>query len=207
MHRTHVATIAVATSALAGIGWAEPIVTFADGPGTTQGGIYLASTVEFGDFETFCLETGEGITLGTPYEYTISTDIMFKGQGIVDPLNAESAFLYDAFLKGNIPDLLGEPGIDIVDLANAVQLALWIIEEGRPTHDDNAFELVQAAEDAVNSGQWSGLGDYRVMNVWDVGHVGDPAHAKQDVLVLIPSSPTLALATLGLLGAVSRRRK
>ncbi|HZW11208.1 MAG TPA: hypothetical protein VFF69_15000 [Phycisphaerales bacterium] len=205
MRLSELVAAAAAVSAAGGLAWAEPVVTFADGPGTTQGGIYIATTDEFGVFDTFCLETGEGLTTGFTYEYTISTDIMFKGQGIVDPLNEETAFLYTEFREGDIPDLLGDPGIDIVDLANAIQLAIWFIEESRATDDANALELVQIAQDAVNSGQWDGLGDVRVMNVWDPGHVGEEDHAKQDVLVLIPAPSALALAALGILG-VSRRR-
>jgi hypothetical protein len=198
--------VATAASTFGGSAWSEPVVTFADGPGTTQGGIYLADAENFGEFDTFCLETGEGLTTGFTYEYTISTDIMFKGQGIVDPLNEETAFLYTEFRDGDVPDILGDPGIDIVDVANAVQLAIWFLEESRATDDANALALVQAAQDAVNGGQWSGLGDVRVMNVWNPGHVGEEDHAKQDVLVLIPAAPTLALAAIGLLGVTSRRR-
>lgn len=191
----------------ASLAFADPVVSFTEGPGNTQGGIYIAHTDEFGDFETFCIESQEGMTIGFTFEYTISTDIMFNGDGTADPLDAESAYLYTQFLADEIRNILGKPNLPDDKVADAVQLALWLLEEGRATNDPNAQALAQDAEDAVNNGQWSGLGQVRVMNVWNPGHVGDPLHAKQDVLVLIPGPSSLALAGLGFGFAAVRRRR
>jgi len=141
------------------------------------------------------------------FEYTISTDIMFNGAGIVNPLDEETAFLYTRFRDGDIPDMLGNPGISDDDLADAMQLAIWFLEESRPTDNPDALTLADLAEDAVDDGSWDGLGLVRVMNVWARGHVGEEEFARQDVLVLIPAPPVAAgLAALACIGAARRRR-
>jgi hypothetical protein len=206
MLRRQLAAVAAAGFAVGGVAVAEPTVIFEKGPGTTQGGIYIADTDEFGTFETFCLETGEGTTMDKVFEYTISTDIMFNGNGTINPLDEETAFLYTEFRDGNIPDLLGDPGISDEDLADAMQLAIWFLEESRPTDNDDALTLVDIAQDAVDGGSWDGLGLVRVMNVWERGHVGEEEFARQDVLVLIPAPPVAGLAALACFGAARRRR-
>lgn len=207
MARTKFVAIVAAVSGLAGAAFAEPTVVFQDGPGTTQGGIYRASSSDHGNFETFCLEMGEGMTFGVTFEYTIGTKIQFNGDGITNPLDEESAFLYTMFREDSIRDLLGKPSLPEVDLANAVQLALWNIEWDHETNNQDALALIQAAADAVANGDWDGLGLVRVMSVWGAGHVGDPAHAKQDVLVIIPLPSAAGLATAGLLALVAARRR
>ncbi|HZW11207.1 MAG TPA: hypothetical protein VFF69_14995 [Phycisphaerales bacterium] len=197
-------TLLAATAAMAG---AEPTVVFSDGPGSTQGGIYRAATTAHGSFDTFCLETGEGLSFGFVFEYTLGTDIQFQGQGQVNPLDAETAFVYTRFRDGEIRDILGKPNLPDQDLANAVQLAIWNIEEGLATNNADALKLVQAADDAIGGGQWSGLGSVRVMSNWNPGHIGDPAHAKQDTLVIVPLPSSGAIAGCGLLILGARRRR
>jgi hypothetical protein len=198
-------TAALAT--IAGIAGAEPTVVFSDGPGSTQGGIYRAVTSDHGSFDTFCLETGEGLTFGFTFEYTLGTDIQFMGQGQINPLNSETAFVYTRFREGQIRSLLQKPNLPEQDLANAVQLAIWNIEEGAPTNNADALKLVQAAGTAIGNGDWSGLGSVRVMSNWNPGRVGDPAHAKQDTLVIVPLPSGAALAACGVAAVGIRRRR
>jgi hypothetical protein len=207
MRNRQLAVIAAALTGMSGAALAEPTVVFQDGPGTTQGGIYRASTSDHGTFQTFCLELGEGMTFNKTFEYTIGTVVKFNGNGSTNPLDAETAFLYTQFREDQIRDLLGKPNMSEVDLANAVQLALWNLELDNPTSNQDALALVQAAEDAVDSGQWSGLGLVRVMGVWEPGHINDPAFGKQDVLVIIPLPSAAGLATAAMLTLVAVRRR
>ncbi|HZW11205.1 MAG TPA: hypothetical protein VFF69_14985 [Phycisphaerales bacterium] len=211
MIRAPFVAAAAAVVGMAGVACAEPTVVFADGPGSTQGGIFHAATTAHGSFDTFCVEIGEGLSFGFTYEYTIDTDAKYNGQdqNFTNPLDADTAFIYTAFRQDQIRTLLGKPNMTDEELANAVQLAVWAIENAQSTNNADALSLVQAAADAIDGGEWSGLGSVRVLNVWDPGHVGDPAHAKQDTLVIVPLPSGAGLAGAGLLavGLVSRRRE
>ncbi|MBK7405900.1 MAG: hypothetical protein IPJ41_15090 [Phycisphaerales bacterium] len=200
---------AVVVAGVSGLALAAPTVVFTDGPGNTQGGIFHAATSANGNFDTFCCEIGEGLSYGFTYEYTIGTDIIFNGDGTVNPLNQRTAFIYTKFTQGEIRNLLGKPALPDDKLADAVQLAIWKLEGLQDTNNADALTLLQIAFDAVQNGQWSGLGNVRVMNNWDPGHIGDPAHAKQDTLIIVPLPSAAGLASVGLLGLgfTGRRRK
>ncbi|MBK7405691.1 MAG: hypothetical protein IPJ41_13995 [Phycisphaerales bacterium] len=193
----------------AGVCLAEPTAVFSDGPGNTEGGIFRAVTSANGTFDTFCSEVGEGLTIGFTFEYTISTNILYNGNGTVNPLNGETAFLYTKFVAGEIRGILGNPNMPEDTMADAIQLAIWKIESERNTVDPNALALIAAAQAAIGSGAWSGLGNVRVMNNWDVGHIGEQNHSKQDTLIIVPLPPAAGLAGIGVLGLATgaRRRK
>ena len=188
---------------------AEPTVVFTDGPGNTEGGIFGAVTSANGSFDTFCSEVGEGLTIGFAFEYTISTNILYNGDGTVNALNAETAFLFTKFAAGEIRGLLGKPNMPQDKMADAIQLAIWKIESERNTLDPDALALIAASQTAIGNGTWSGLGNVRVMNNWNPGHVGEQAHAKQDTLIIIPLPSPAGLASVGILGlgVAARRRR
>ena len=192
---------AVAALGLSGsVCLAEPTVVFADGPGNLGGGIYHATTSDHGSFDTFCVEVGEGLSFGVTYEYTLSTDITYNGNGTTNPLNAETAFLFTSFAQGTIRDILNKPLMPEDKMADAIQRAIWKIEGERQTGDADALALIAAAQNAISDGSWSGLGKVRVMNTWRVGHVGEQDFANQDTIIIIPLPSTAGLATLGILG-------
>jgi hypothetical protein len=101
-------------------------------------------------------------------------------------------------------------------MANAIQIAMWDIEDELVGVDftghsqyANAMALEQAAQDAIDNGDWSGLGKVRVMNVWVQGQEGTEQGARQDTLIIVPLPSGAGLAGVGLLGLglVSRRRR
>ena len=210
MKPRHGCVAAAAVIALSGgVGLAGPTVVFSDGPGNTQGGIFHAVTSANGNFDTFCAEIGEGLTLGFVFEYTLSTNIVFNGDGTTNPLDQCSAFLYTKFVDGEIRNILGKPSLPEDKMADAIQEAIWKLEGLKETSNPDALALLQAALDAVSNGDWSGLGNVRVMNNWDPGHVGEQAHAKQDTLIIVPLPSAAGLAGMTMLGlfAVARRRR
>ena len=202
----------VATTALANT------VVYTDGPGDIDGGIFHAVTSTQGSFDTFCIEFTESLdTSGfVTYSYDVTDYATFNGQGggFQDPLDSRTAFIYTEFLHGNIRNILGNQGLSDTDMANAIQIAMWKIED-EPVdfsfHSQyaNALLLIAAAENAISNGSWSGLGKVRVMNVWVQGQEGTTQGARQDTLILLPLPSGAGLASVGLLGLgfVSRRRR
>lgn len=207
---------AFAVAGMAVVAAAEPTVVFSDAAGTTNGGSFVAATSDHGTFITFCLEYEEDLDIngGTTYEYVISTEAKFNGNGSVDPLDARSAFLFQNFNDGEIRNILGDQGLSDDEVANAMQIALWDIEEeiadfsGHPDYS-NAQALITAAQSAIDGGSWSGLGNVRVMQIWDVGQIGEEDGAHQDTLIIVPLPSGFALAGLGLFGVagVCRRHR
>lgn len=202
----------VASFALAGSAAAEPEVYFTSGAGDTGGGILLAHTQDYGTFETFCVEFRETLRTHEDLTYQISTGSRFNGTGTFDPLDERSAYLYTEFRNDGIRDLLGDQSLTRERIANAMQIALWDIESQGVDFSDHpdfalAAALIDAADDAVTSGAWSGLGKVRVMQNWLPGLVGTPEGAQQDTLILIPLPSGVGLAGLGLFGIAAVRRR
>ena len=202
----------VATTALANS------VVYTDGPGDIQGGIFHAVTATQGSFDTFCIEFTEHLnTTGTvTYSYDVNDYATFNGQGggFRDPLDSRTAFIYTQFRHGEIRNILGDQGLSDTDMSNAIQIAMWAIED-EPVdfsfHSQfaNAQLLIAAAENAIANGTWSGLGNVRVMNVWVQGQEGTTQGARQDTLIMLPLPSGAGLASVGLLGLgfVSRKRR
>lgn len=205
-----------AVALAAGLAAANPTVVFQDGLGDVSGGQFRATTSDHGFFITFCMEYSESLDIvgGTVYEYEISTAVKFNGlgEGNSDPLDSRSAFVYQRFRDGEIRNILGDQNLSGRRLANAVQIALWDIEDEAidfSFHADyaNAQALIAAAESAINNGQWSGIGNVRVMNNWVVGQAGTEAGARQDTLIIVPLPTGAALAGAGLFGLAAIRRR
>ena len=173
-------------------------VTFQNSYGSTGGGEFIATPSDFdftpvglepGGFETFCVERNEHIRFNKPFYVTFSNAAVNGGVGgqeptgsNSDPLDPMTAYLYAEFINSSLDDYDYSPGAGRVASADALQYAIWYIE------DEITNTLTGLAktfyDDAVAAG-WTDLGNVRVMNVFN-----DPGYTSnsQDQLVMSTST-------------------
>jgi hypothetical protein len=99
--------------------------------GTTNGGEFIVTDTTTGTtFTTFCLETDEYISYGTPYKVESITNAAIEGGSggpEPDPLDERTAFLYYNYAMGTLDGISAyEYGKDAS--ANDLQQAIWYIE-------------------------------------------------------------------------------
>lgn len=180
------------------------IIKLYDGPGTTGGGEFKVYKSGQYLFDTFCLETDEYFNYGADLVVaSITENAIAGGSGgpEPDPIDPRTAYLYYHFRMGDLKDYNYSDPNGRVNSANDLQQAIWYIEGETPGVNNYFVELAQSK---IESGEWSGLGNVRVMNLTDA--VGNK---KQDQLVLVPEPSTLLLLGSGLLalGLLMRLRK
>ena len=173
------------------------IVTLSDSTGNGPGGEFRVTKGAF-SFNTFCLEGNEYIM--PPYTVKVgSIDAYAIAGGISggpnDPLDARTAYLYYHFAIGNLAGYT----YGNASSADALQAAIWYIEgEGGSNN-----EFVTLAQNAISSGEWSGLGNVRVLNLVNK----DTGANQQSLLTLVPEPMTMILFGLGLIGLAALTRK
>jgi len=159
----------------------------------------LAADLDGSTFQTFCLEVNEQFTPGTTYTMIINTVAIAGGSGGPSfPLDERAAYLFYNFRNGTLTGYDYTPAGRQAS-AGELQAAIWYIQGNQSGGANNAF--VALADAAVGSGEWSGLGDVRVLNLY-----GEDGSHHQDVLTIIPTPGALALLGLAGLTAVRRRR-
>jgi hypothetical protein len=138
-------------------------------------------------YATFCIEINEAIDLDT-YEAIVNTKAIAGGigGGSPDPLDPETAWIYETYLYGN------SYGWSAQD----VQLAIWVQEDeitSAPEYQNwtNVTDILSSA--AQNA---QGIGDVRILNLW-TPVVGAKQFPVQDVLIAVPEPTTLLLLTIG----------
>jgi uncharacterized protein (TIGR03382 family) len=158
-------------------------------------------------FETFCVERDENFRSGDTYNFAINTGAVQggvagedpPGSGF-DPLDPRTAYLYYFFRMGTLSGFDYSPAGRQASSA-ALQQAIWFIEQEGGTN--NAF--VALAQAAVSSGNWTGIGSVRVLNLSN-----NEFPNAQDQLTLIsteiPTPGSAALAALAMAGLARRRR-
>ena len=200
------------------------VTTFTGGTSVSMGsGVGISGNL----FQTFCLETTESISTGVTLNWsalgTAATNGGYSGGvGNQDQLDARTAYLYHQFVTGSLSGYTYGQGGGRVNSATALQLAIWQIEgEIQPgvlttaySGNAQAQAWVAAANAAVASGAWSGIGNVRVIN--PVAANGD---TQQSMLIEtvttvtpVPLPPAALLgiglmAALGGVGALRRRNR
>jgi hypothetical protein len=171
-----------------------------------------------GMFETFCLEKFENLPFEiTDYKADLNTETVAQASayaggnhgGFNDALDARTAYLYHHFLAKTLTtsyDYVNEA--NRIDDANALQTAIWFIEQEDATAlSGKALALFNEADAAVTGGTWVGIGNVRILNIYT-----NTARADyQDLLVELVNIPLptgAAMAGVGLAGmGLIRRRK
>jgi hypothetical protein len=229
-----IARIALATAALMGAQFASAqvaagsVIRLGDGTGSLAG-VYNGSVISgpgaaSGSFQTFCLEKFEYFGSHTQNLYVKSVSTATQngtggtsnatkvsgGAAGSDSLSAQTAYLFTQFYN-NQAAYAGTQS-----LANSMQRAVWFLEGELAgsdltayNADSNATSWVTAANNAVSTGAWSGLGNVRVLNLYT--NAAYTSHS-QDQLYMVTAVPepqtyALMLAGLGLIGTIARRRK
>lgn len=165
-------------------------------------------------FQSFCLEKQEWFSdKADSWVKSVSTATLAdpKSYGGVtrDPLSPETAWLFTQYSNHALSAY--KPGTR--DSANSLQNAIWYLEdeitEGELAGDAQALLWVANAQRAVGLGQWSGLGNVRVINLFRDSAYTENAQDQLFMMTPVPEPDTVALllAGLGLAGAVVRRRK
>jgi hypothetical protein len=169
-----------------------------------HGGAFYLNDLTTGDnFYTFCVETGEYFNPSNLYyvggisNKTVNTNFDLK---------PEAAYIYWTYRMNNTPGTGNQNG----DIQEAIWYALREVEV--TTISQGAMDIYNDAADAVKTGNWSGIGDVRVLNLYSSYSATDGLFSgyAQDQLALVTAVPepnTFLLLGAGLAGLGLLRRR
>jgi hypothetical protein len=176
------------------------------GPFTAHLSGNLPVGIENSVFTTFCIEYNEEFYPGSShlYEIQFSDEAKFGTKGPpngFDLLTTQTAWLYSQWRAGTLGKMVNDnakPGDALWDSVGAplkgdlyaLQDAIWVTQGWNlsPNWEATpglASELVNIANKKANGS----LYDVQVMQMWGIGHVGDPNYRAQDQLAIIVPTP------------------
>jgi len=160
-------------------------------------------------FQTFCIQTGEQIRFNGLYDY--NKNVVTVAGNV--PLSPQVAYLYTQFRYGTLdataygaanPYRFAGTNAERQADAGQLQQALWfLMGQGGA---NNAY--VALANAVVGGGSWTGIGQVRILNLFNGPPNNPPAPwNNQDVLTLIPvpGAALLGVLGLGMAGWIKRR--
>jgi hypothetical protein len=176
-------------------------------------------------YSTFCLEINESLSPYYVYQVNdISEKAIKGGETTYDPIDPRTAYLYYNFFMETLSDYDYTPGAGRVASADALQIAIWYLENeitnydigdhwwgsGMHTIHYNVSSgvhslIVKYLDDAAVCG-WTDIGTVRAVNIANFqGCLAQSTLIAERVIT--PEPMTISLLGLGILGLGLLRRR
>jgi hypothetical protein len=164
-------------------------------------------TAETVAYSSFSLVNTGSVFIAAAYDAQVSSQAM--GGDALDPF---TAYLYTEFRNGTLADYDYTIGSPRVASAGALQEVIWYLEdEIAKTWTDGDDSLQDRFYTAARNSGWTDTRSVRVLNLYTMGHVGDPFHLVDSQLCTIkpvPAPDAIFICSLGtvLVGYLRGRR-